>query len=197
MGYTANMERMMSEFPICLGNVCIADTCVDAQNNKKQDDLMMSLGKRQRVIELNPKSPLIEGEDKCMLWVPRPLTLDLLGLLRRVEQLPGPDEEKDVEAEDELKEVISVLIDGTLVRSGFEVPDSHTFLTRVDRVLRRSLGVSETAETDTTVAPAPPVDPTVEEEAQPGITLPDDLKDKLDITMEEVDENNNPIHDEL
>jgi heat shock protein beta len=129
--------------------------------------------------------------------VPRPLTLDLLGLLRRVEQLPGPDEEKDVEAEDELKEVISVLIDGTLVRSGFEVPDSHTFLTRVDRVLRRSLGVSETAETDTTVAPAPPVDPTVEEDAQPGITLPDDLKDKLDITMEEVDENNNPIHDEL
>ena len=33
------------------------------------------------------------------------------------------------------------------------------FFGRVDRVLRRSLGVSETAPTDTTVKPAPPVDP--------------------------------------
>ena len=30
---------------------------------------------------------------------------------------------------------------------------------RVDRVLRRSLGVSETAKTDATVKPAPPIDP--------------------------------------
>jgi heat shock protein beta len=90
-------------------------------------------------------------------------------------------------------------VDGALVRSGFEVADSHNFLTRVDRVLRRSLGVSETAQTDTTVSPAPPVDPTVEEPEQPGIVLPDELKDKMEITMEEVDEDNNPInpHDEL
>jgi heat shock protein 90kDa beta len=132
----------------------------------------------------------------------RDILMCYLGLLRRVEQLPGPDEEKDVEAEEELKEVVSILVDGALVRSGFEVPDSHSFFTRVDRVLRRSLGVSETAETDSTVAPAPPVDPTVEEEVdeQPGIVLPDELKDKVQITMEEVDENYNPInpsHDEL
>jgi heat shock protein beta len=43
------------------------------------------------------------------------------GLLRRVEQLPGPDDDKDVEAEEEIKEVISILVDGALVRSGFEV----------------------------------------------------------------------------
>lgn len=36
---------------------------------------------------------------------------------------------------------------------------AHRFFGRVDRVLRRSLGVSETAPTDTTVKPAPPVDP--------------------------------------
>lgn len=63
-----------------------------------------------KVLEINPRSPLIEG------------------LLKRVEQLPGEDEERDLEAEDELREVTSVLIDGALVRSGFEVPDSHSYV---------------------------------------------------------------------
>jgi heat shock protein 90kDa beta len=47
------------------------------------------------------------------------------GLLRRVEQLPGEDEEPDLEAEEELREVASILIDGALVRSGFDVPDAN------------------------------------------------------------------------
>ena len=63
-----------------------------------------------KVLEINPRSPLIEG------------------LLKRVEQLRGEDEERDLEAEDELREVTSVLIDGALVRSGFEVPDSHKYV---------------------------------------------------------------------
>ena len=89
------------------------------------------------------------------------------------------------------------------------------FLIRVDRVLRRSLGVSETAPTDTTVKPAPPVDPTVLDESEyepkpepvmdeprefggkPGVILPDDLKDKIQIEMEEIDDDGFPIHDEL
>jgi heat shock protein 90kDa beta len=59
-------------------------------------------------LEINPRSPLIEG------------------LLRRVEQLSSEeDEEKDHEAEEELKEVASILIDGALVRSGFEVTNSN------------------------------------------------------------------------
>lgn len=68
------------------------------------------------------------------------------------------------------------------------------FFSRMDRVLRRSLGVSETAPTDESVKPAPPVDPKLpsdeesegppvvfKDEAQddkPQIILPDDLKDK-------------------
>jgi heat shock protein 90kDa beta len=108
-------------------------------------------------LEINPRSPLIEG----LLW--------------RVEE-STPEQGRDLEAE-ELKEVASILIDGALVRSGFEVTDSnrqeklqslgtpshnyvyHRFFERIDRVLRRSLGVSETAPTDTTVKPAPQVDP--------------------------------------
>jgi heat shock protein beta len=41
------------------------------------------------------------------------------------------------------------------------------FFSRMDRVLRRSLGVSETAKADDTVKPAPPVDETPLEE--PGV----------------------------
>jgi len=67
---------------------------------------MHEIAKRQKVLEINPRSPLIEG------------------LLRRVEQLPSEEEGHDVEAEDELKEVASVLIDGALVRSGFDVADA-------------------------------------------------------------------------
>jgi heat shock protein beta len=37
---------------------------------------------------------------------------------------------------------------------------------RVDRVLRRFLGVLENAPTDTTVKPAPPVDPVILDEAE-------------------------------
>lgn len=88
---------------------------------------------------------------------------------------------------------------------------------RVDRVLRRSLGVDENAPTDKTVKPAPPVDPELKDESfydppmdfsdpifdGPGVVLPDDLKDKVSIEMEEIDEEGNVIppkskkHDEL
>ena len=68
---------------------------------------MHEFAKRQKLLEINPKSPLIEG------------------LLRRIENLPTEEEGRDFEAEEELKEVATILIDGALVRSGFEVPDSN------------------------------------------------------------------------
>lgn len=79
------------------------------------------------------------------------------------------------------------------------------FFTRVDRVLRRSLGVSETAQTDTRVKPAPPIEPLKEEEEADSeeepkgahIQLPPELKDKVSVTMEEIDDEGNPVHDEL
>ncbi|CCL99418.1 uncharacterized protein FIBRA_01436 [Fibroporia radiculosa] len=183
MGYTANVEKMMSA----------------SQSGPKSP--MHEFAKKQRIMEINPRSPLIQG------------------LLRRVEQLPTEEEGRDLEAEEELKEVASVLIDGALVRSGFNVPDSNEFFTIIDRVLRRSLGVSETAPTDTTVKPAPPVD-----------SEPLNLQDPLDVEwpdyvpgslrqpdspfqheeqlfwdVEEIDEEGNPVkklhraseHDEL
>jgi len=43
----------------------------------------------------------------------------------------------------------------------------HRFFVRVDRVLRRSLGVSESAKAEVDVKPAPEVDPTEPEEEVP------------------------------
>lgn len=62
---------------------------------------------KARVLEINPRSPLIEG------------------LLRRVEALPTEEEGRDIEAEEELEEVASILLDGALIRSGFDVPSSN------------------------------------------------------------------------
>ena len=79
---------------------------------------------------------------------------------------------------------------------------------RVDRILRRSLGVSETAPTDTTVKPAPPVDPEL-----PAYADTPDLDEfiqsgqgKVSWEVEEIDEFGNVVkevpveqkrHDEL
>jgi heat shock protein beta len=95
------------------------------------------------------------------------------------------------------------------------------FLFKIDRVLRRSLGVSETAPTDETVRPAPPVDPTLptqeelmeealqamedESDGKAKVIVPDHLKDDLSIEMEELDDDEfpepelepEPGHDEL
>lgn len=68
---------------------------------------MQDYMKKQKVLEINPRSPLIEG------------------LLEHVEQLIADGDDKDLDSEAQLKEVASILIDGALVRSGFEVADSN------------------------------------------------------------------------
>jgi len=62
---------------------------------------------KAKLLEINPRSPLIEG------------------LLKKVESLPTDEDERDEEAEAELQEVTSILIDGALIRSGFEVPNTY------------------------------------------------------------------------
>lgn len=62
---------------------------------------------KAKMLEINPRSPLIEG------------------LLDRIAALPTEPEEQDEDAEAELKEVTSILIDSALVRSGFEVQNSN------------------------------------------------------------------------
>jgi len=107
LGYTANIEKLMSELlsPCLIPPTTIDRGTSDAAHNQEKSETVEFL-RKQRVLEINPKSPLIEG------------------LLARVEDL-NSEEERDLEAEKELKEVASILIDGALVRSGFQVHDSN------------------------------------------------------------------------
>lgn len=59
----------------------------------------------------------------------------------------------------------------------------YRFFSRIDRVLRRSIGVSESARGEAKVKPAPPVgqdeSEAKEDNAEPGFVLSDELKDKV------------------
>lgn len=106
-GYSANMEKLLCKHKGSLANLCSLTTCEIATQGQKNP--MHDFARKQRVLEVNPLSPLIEG------------------LLKRVKALPSPDdlEEPDPEAEAELEEVASILIDGALIRSGFEITNSN------------------------------------------------------------------------
>ena len=94
-GYSANMEKLLAS---------------QKQPGKKQGDqeFMHEWAKKQRVLEINPRSPLIEG------------------LLKKVQDLGEEEgEEKDPVLQAEVAEVVSILIDSALVRSGFSVEDSN------------------------------------------------------------------------
>lgn len=77
------------------------------QNTNEGNEYLRNFAKKQKVLEINPRSPLMEG------------------LLRRVEDLPEETDGQDPENEEELREVISILIDSALVRSGYDVTDSN------------------------------------------------------------------------
>ena len=106
-GYSANMEKLLCKHTGPFANMCSLTTCEIATQG--QNSPMQDFARKQRVLEVNPLSPLIEG------------------LLKRVKALPSPDdlEDPDPEAEAELEEVVSILIDGALVRSGFEITNSN------------------------------------------------------------------------
>ena len=86
-------------------NLAILTKRIDAANSKgKRDETMYELALKAKVLEINPRSPLIEG------------------LLGRIEDLRAEPDERE---EAELKEVAAILIDSALVRSGFEVRNSN------------------------------------------------------------------------
>jgi heat shock protein beta len=73
---------------------------------------MHEWARKQRALEINPRSPLIEG------------------LLRKYTALKDvkEGEEPNAELEQEVQEISGILIDGALVRSGFDVPDSNEYV---------------------------------------------------------------------
>jgi heat shock protein beta len=96
MGWSANMARIM------------------ASQAGVEDDPMYNMMKNlPKVLEINPKSPLIEG------------------LLERVLDLPAEDEDEsgsDSADVSDLRETVRVLFDTALVRSGFSVADPTSYV---------------------------------------------------------------------
>lgn len=86
--------------------------------NAREDDAMLQMMMQMpKILEINPKSPLIEG------------------LLERVHDLPAAEEDDLDESsdstftsheEEELRETVRVLLDTALIRSGFMVADTNT-----------------------------------------------------------------------
>jgi len=79
-------------------------------NAKKDDPMLKMMAQMPKILELNPKSPLIEG------------------LLERVLEMPAIDDDDEEATAEELylRESASILIDTALIRSGFDVHDSNT-----------------------------------------------------------------------
>jgi heat shock protein 90kDa beta len=88
-GYSANMEKLLS-------------------SHGKKNAAMYDYASKQKILEINPRSPLIEV------------------LLKRIMALPEEESERDQAEEMELKEIASILIDGALIRSGFTVMETNT-----------------------------------------------------------------------
>jgi heat shock protein beta len=106
-GYTANVQKLLSTCSLLLISSLLTAYTGAANAKSTRNGPMHDFALKAKTLEINPRSPLIEG------------------LLRRIEALPTEPEERDEEAEDELKEATTILIDSALVRSGFEVQNSN------------------------------------------------------------------------
>lgn len=106
-----------------------------AQSNAREQESVMTgfFKNAKKVLEINPRHPLIEG------------------LLEKLEV--------DGEESDDLRDTVWTLWDTSMVRSGFTLKDTDAYFTRVERLLRKSVGISETAKAALgDIRSAPPVE---------------------------------------
>ncbi|KAG9293348.1 hypothetical protein G9A89_007594 [Geosiphon pyriformis] len=103
-----------------------------AQTFKQDDEAMSGFFSRQKkILEINPNHPLI------------------LGLLEKANR---------EDFDDTTKEIVMVLYETTLLRSGYTLGDNLGYANRVDKVLRASLGVNTEAKVEINEQPAPEVE---------------------------------------
>lgn len=137
---------------------------VAAQNSRQggnQEDFMKTYMKTQKkILEVNPHHPLIEA------------------LLDRVSEFDGDDAAAQEDAD--LDETVSILYDTSLVRSGFNVREPPAYFSRIESVLRRSLGVPESAKANVKVKPAPPVEEGPFQPPPPEAPRPDAMPNFMD-----------------
>ena len=123
--------------------------------NKEQQNMMRLLNKK--VFEINPHHPLI------------------LAMLEKV---------KNGE-ESELEENAMVLYQSTLMRAGFLIEDSASLTTKIEKIIRRNLGVSD----DAKLVDVDEEEEVVEEEAKPESENVEQVEEEDDLNRDEDDEN--------
>ncbi|GAA5991318.1 hypothetical protein JCM10908_003254 [Rhodotorula pacifica] len=133
-----------------------------AQNaGQGSDNFMLEFAKMQKKnFEINPRHPLIER------------------LLEKVEDA-GDDED----SREELSESVAVLWQTALLKSQYQVPDPNAYFSMIESMLRRSLGVSQSAQADVEVKPAPPIEtgpPPSEPPPPPAFDLEAELAEQGD-----------------
>ncbi|BGP12223.1 hypothetical protein JCM10213_007481 [Rhodosporidiobolus nylandii] len=139
-----------------------------AAQNAGGESFMLNFAKMQKKnFELNPRHPLIER------------------LLEKVE-----DAHDDEEAAVELKESIDVLWQTALLKSSYQVPDPNAYFSQIESMLRRSLGVSQTAKAEVDIKPAPPVEtgPPPSEPPPPPPTYDEEMRAQEELVKKQEEE---------
>ncbi|CAG8479992.1 6251_t:CDS:2 [Paraglomus occultum] len=136
---------------------------MSAQAYRQEDEFMAKFyANQKKILEINPNHPLI------------------LGLLEKAKS--GFD--------DETKELVHVLYETNLIRSGYQLKDNIKYASRVEKVLRQNLDIDVEAKATVNEEPAPELD---EEEKKKLEELSKDEEFELD----DDDEPSKHIKDEL
>ncbi|KAK4055068.1 hypothetical protein OIV83_000348 [Microbotryomycetes sp. JL201] len=157
---------------------------IASQNQGSGENFMTTFAKTQKkTFEINARHPLVEA------------------LLEKVEDAAdGDDGDRH-----SLQEAAQVLWNTALIKSGFMIPDPNAYFAQIETILRRSLGVPESAKAHVEVTPAPPVE---EGPARPPAASSDEppiapefqdwaeLKQKFD-AENQVKTEKSSVHDEL
>jgi len=103
---------------------------MNAQAFRGDDMMSMYMATQKKIMEINPKHPIIKA------------------LLER-------SQHEDADKDEILEETARVLMETTLLRSGYNLKDTNAYTDRVEKVIRMNLGVSETDAAEVNVKPAP------------------------------------------
>ncbi|KAF0525474.1 heat shock protein Hsp90 [Gigaspora margarita] len=140
-----------------------------AQPFKQENEFLREFyAKQKKILEINPHHPLI------------------LGLLDKVE--------KD-QTDENISELVIVLYESTLIRSGYVLKDNLKYAERVERILRKNLGINLDAKPEINIVPAEDADPN--EKKSSKIKENDDLFKELDSDDDFSDPTKPSFHDEL
>ncbi|CAG8680129.1 16108_t:CDS:2 [Gigaspora rosea] len=139
-----------------------------AQPFKQENEFLKEFyAKQKKILEINPHHPLI------------------LGLLDKVE--------KD-QTDENISELVTVLYESTLIRSGYVLKDNLKYAERVERILRKNLGINLDAKPEINIVPAEDADPN---EKSSKLKENDDLFKELDNDDDFLDPTKPSFHDEL